>query len=318
MEKEIIQTGICRYDDLPAAICEQLSSAPEHFCISGDRIYLMIEQEVFCLRNDPAGNKLVYAILRKDRESFPSMRNAQDVYERLLKDPGFHPDPSLFRKYRIRQTGKRGIAVFQSFSVPDKDLCSMISAMVPAETGDSIIPINYRTAVFIKDLEGQTKEEMREFIEAVIGTIETEGYADICAGIGREYSDIEGIRTSYMEAESALKLGMRYHRQEHVFIYEEQTLERIVDSIPEDQKEEILKLFFGTDSEHGLSDEMLETVRVFFRNDLNLTAASKQLFIHRNTLNYRLDKIKKDYGLDLRSFQDAVIFRVISEIASKS
>ena len=128
----------------------------------------------------------------------------------------------------------------------------------------------------------------------------------------------EGIRTSYMEAESALKLGMRYHRQEHVFIYEEQTLERIVDSIPEDQKEEILKLFFGTDSEHGLSDEMLETVRVFFRNDLNLTAASKQRFIHRNTLNYRLDKIKKDYGLDLRSFQDAVIFRVISEIASKS
>ena len=59
-------------------------------------------------------------------------------------------------------------------------------------------------------------------------------------------------------------------------------------------------------------DEMLETVRVFFFFFLNLTAASKQLFIHRNTLNYRLDKIKKETGLDLRSFEDAVIFRIVS------
>ena len=63
-----------------------------------------------------------------------------------------------------------------------------------------------------------------------------------------------------------------------------------------------------------LTDEMMETVRVFFQNDLNITAASRQLFIHRNTLNYRLDKIKKDFGLDLRCFQDAVVFRIISEI----
>ena len=55
----------------------------------------------------------------------------------------------------------------------------------------------------------------------------------------------------------------------------------------------------------------LETVRVFFNNDLNLTAASRELFIHRNTLNYRLDKIRKETGLDLRSFQDAVIFRIL-------
>ena len=77
-----------------------------------------------------------------------------------------------------------------------------------------------------------------------------------------------------------------------------------------------MRHFIGNQSENRLSEETLETVRVFFQNDLNLTAASKQLYIHRNTLNYRLDKIRKDFGLDLRSFQDAVIFRVISEIAN--
>ena len=62
---------------------------------------------------------------------------------------------------------------------------------------------------------------------------------------------------------------------------------------------------------------MLDTVRVFFRSDLNLTAASRQLFIHRNTLNYRLDKIKKAFGLDLRTFQDAVVFKLISEFPDR-
>ena len=60
---------------------------------------------------------------------------------------------------------------------------------------------------------------------------------------------------------------------------------------------------------------MMETVRVFFRHDLNITSASRQLLIHRNTLNYRLDKIKRETGLDLRTFQDAVVFRLISEMA---
>ena len=60
---------------------------------------------------------------------------------------------------------------------------------------------------------------------------------------------------------------------------------------------------------------MMETIRVFFRNDLNITAASKELFIHRNTLNYRLDKIKRETGLDLRTFQDAVVFRLICGMA---
>ena len=111
---------------------------------------------------------------------------------------------------------------------------------------------------------------------------------------------------------------MRYHIQDRVYVYEKQMLERIIDTIPENKKKEIQKSFYGNCRETALSDEMLETVRVFFRNDLNLTAASKQLFIHRNTLNYRLDKIKKEFGLDLRSFGDAVVFRIISEMSDES
>ena len=69
--------------------------------------------------------------------------------------------------------------------------------------------------------------------------------------------------------------------------------------------------------EAAFSDEMLETVRVFFEHDLSITSASRELFIHRNTLNYRLDKIRRDTGLDLRHFHDAVVFRLIYEMNEK-
>ena len=144
--------------------------------------------------------------------------------------------------------------------------------------------------------------------------MESEGITGIKAGIGREADNAENLRNSYRDAVNALFIGSVYHRQDSVYIYNRQVLERIVDSIPAETKKEIRKEYCQLNMPDSLSDEMLETVRVFFRNDLNLTAASKQLFIHRNTLNYRLDKIRKLSGLDLRCFHDAVVFAVISII----
>ena len=144
--------------------------------------------------------------------------------------------------------------------------------------------------------------------------MEGEGITGIKAGIGREAETADKLRTSYRDALNALSVGNTYHSQDSVYVYEKQTLERIVDSIPAEMKKQIRDEFRQIRAGETFSDEMLETVRVFFMNDLNLTAASRQLFIHRNTLNYRLDKIRKISGLDLRKFHDAVIFSVIALI----
>ena len=157
-------------------------------------------------------------------------------------------------------------------------------------------------------------DEMQEYSEAVIDSLTGEGIAGVKAGIGRETDEIYGLRNSYYEGISAISIGMRYHYRENVFLYSGQSLERILESIPDERKKEIRQEVFHRFPGYGLPDDLIETVRVFFQNDLNLTAASRQLFIHRNTLNYRLDKIKKETGLDLRSFQDAVIFRIVSDI----
>lgn len=318
MNGNIIQTRVCGADDLSEEIREKLAAAPDHVCFTEEEIYVLLDRTICCLPNDPAGKELAYAVTRK-RNNIPDRPgSAAEIYRKILDDADFRPDPSLLRQYGITPEGKRFAVAFRSYSPLGKDLCSLIGSMAPLESADVLIPADFRTALLIRDPAGQTPDEIREFTEALVGTMETEGIVDICAGISGVYAGAEGIRTGYSEAMRAIELGRRFHPRDHVLVYADQTLEQIVDAIPEEKKESLRKLFFGNGLSNSLPDEMIETVRVFFRNDLNLTAASKQLFIHRNTLNYRLDKIKKDFGLDLRSFRDAVIFRIMSEIACEA
>ena len=166
----------------------------------------------------------------------------------------------------------------------------------------------------IRQFNHSSEGELAEFCNAVIDTLETEGIVGLKAGIGMEVFDVQGLRDSYLQGLDALALGRKYFSREPVYVYHHQTLERIIDCIPPEKQREIRQQALRNRTYGKLSDEMLETVRVFFQNDLNLTAASRQLFIHRNTLNYRLDKIRKETGLDLRLFRDAVVFCVISAL----
>lgn len=277
----------------------------------------MIGQQIFCFSADAAGRELAFALAGKKNAGLSRPGTTEELYERIIRDPEYLPDATLLKVLCVGKNSIYCTAVFRSYYPLENDLHSVVSSMAPLENHDAVIPLDYQTAVIVKNLEEESTEEMAEFTEAVIGTMEAEGFPGIRAGIGHAGPEITCIRSGCREAMQALSLGMRYRKPERVFVYEKQTLERIVDAIPEERKKEIRQSFSG----HGsgiLSDEMLETVRVFFRNDLNITAAAKQLFIHRNTLNYRLDKIRKDTGLDLRVFQDAAVFRIISEIVNEA
>ena len=235
-----------------------------------------------------------------------------------MNNPGFIPDQDVLKKNRIDLNEPRRVIAFRCFVPMEKDLLSVFRDIAPMEPGDIMIPADFHTVAFIKEQKMHSKDELTDYAEAVIGTMESEGITGIKAGIGNEASGPESLRDSLREGLGAISGGMKYHSRDNVYVFEDQMLDRILDSIPRDARTEIRKSLFRSGPSGSLSDEMLETVRVFFQNDLNLTAASRQLFIHRNTLNYRLDKIKKETGLDLRSFEDAVIFRIISGIPAES
>lgn len=318
MDRGNLVAEICRIQDLPEDIRNKLESSPGTVFPYEDRLITLISGKVYSFPDDEDGRTVAGAVEARQAAVSQQPASAADIYHRILTDSHYQPLPSVIRQYGIRPERKRCVAVFRACSPLDTDLRTAILSMAPVEKEDAVIPLDDQTAAYIKDLEGQTTDDMAEFTEAVIGTLETEGILDIRAGIGGESHKLDDLRDSFSEGRKALFLGMRYHMQDRIYVYARQMLERIIDTIPADRKKEIRSAFYGNSPETAMSDEMLETVRVFFRNDLNLTAASKQLFIHRNTLNYRLDKIKKEFGLDLRSFSDAVVFRIISEMTDES
>lgn len=318
MSREVFQAEIIQTDILPDDLQHALSVSPEHIYPYKGHIYLDMGQKTAVFPDSPDIRGFLYTMMQKHGNVPSCPENSEDLFRRILTDPCFSPDMELYKKCRVRYSVCRQVVVFRTTCTLETDLFSILSTIAPLVRNDIILSDGYQSAVMIREISNHETEDLVDFTDAVIGTLEGEGITGIRAGIGREMPDASGLRRSYLEAISALHIGEVYKSSGKVYLYTKQTLERVVDCIPSERQKRIRQEFFSRNDEEPLSEEMLETIRVFFRNDLNLTAASKQLFIHRNTLNYRLDKIKKEFGLDLRSFQDAAVFQILMLMSGKS
>ena len=306
----------------PADVPEKIRSGTERSgkqpVRSGGKIWLALENKIFCCDDDPDGNELIRNLVSDTHTSKEVPRDRREILQRILQDPLYIPDPTLLKKHRISPNGRGYAAVYRSFTPQEKDLYTILEQTAPLEKGDSLVPLDYQTVAFIRESGSLYPDELKEYTEAVIGSLESEGTDGIRAGIGQEYTDTVSMRRSFRQAEEALSLGMKYQGKSSVFRFTDLTFEKILECLPEERIREIREECFQGKSAAGLTGEMLETVRVFFENDLNLTASSRELFIHRNTLNYRLDKIRRDTGLDLRSFRDAAVFSILYGFPGKN
>jgi carbohydrate diacid regulator len=317
MNQKQLTAEIIPAEKLPGDLRYELSLSPDHIVRQDGYTYLSMGEKTAVFPDNPDTDALLSSLINGSKV-LDRPASASGLFQRMLTDAQFTPDAELYKACRVKDKQKRSVVVFRGSGTSGKDLYTLLSQIAPVEKNDIVFPMDYQSAILIRETDRKDAEELTEFTDAVIGTMESEGITGIKAGIGREADSAEALRDSYHDALNALYIGSVYHRQDSVYQYTKQALERIVDSLPEASKEEIRKEYCQLKTSDLLSDEMLETVRVFFRNDLNLTAASKQLFIHRNTLNYRLDKIRKLSGLDLRCFHDAVVFSVIMLIPQGS
>ena len=318
MKGKKILTEICYPGELPEEIRGGLEHSADGLIRTDGRIYLDTGDTILCCDDDESGNELIRSVISGRHADDTPPGDKTSLYKRILQDSRYRPDSELLRKIRTDLTAGYCAVIYRGSGNNEKDMAGILSQMAPLEKTDTVIPMDYCTAAFVRLCDRSSADELREYTEAVIGSMESEGITGIRAGIGRIYTGPENLHKSWQEAKSALATGMRHHEKDSVYEYGKQGLERILDSVPSEKLEEIRQEYRKEDSGNSLSEEMFETVRVFFRNDLNLTAASRELFIHRNTLNYRLDKIRRETGLDLRSFHDAVIFRILYGIRERT
>ena len=187
----------------------------------------------------------------------------------------------------------------------------VVQSMFPDKNRDYVININETDIVLVRELSDTYDiNAVQKTAETIVDTISTEFFAKVSIGIGTPVDNIKDIAKSYKEAMIALEVGKVFDTVKNVMTYENLGIGRLIYQLPTTLCEIFLQEVFKKGSLDSLDRETLMTIQCFFENNLNVSETSRKLFVHRNTLVYRLEKIRRLTGLDLREFEHAVTFKV--------
>lgn len=187
----------------------------------------------------------------------------------------------------------------------------MLQNMFPDKTHDYIISVGDRDIVLVKDVKaGSDAKEMEKIATKIVDTLNTEFYTKVSIGISTVVDNIKDLARAYKEAQVALDVGKVFETEKSILSYENLGIGRLIYQLPTTLCEMFLQEVFKKGSLESLDHETLMTIQCFFENNLNVSETSRKLFVHRNTLVYRLEKIRKMTGLDLREFEHAITFKV--------
>lgn len=187
----------------------------------------------------------------------------------------------------------------------------VVRTLFPDKNKDFIFHLDDRDTVLIKEIKDETTiQEIEKLAISIIDTLSEDYYAKVNIGIGTVVDNIKNLSRSFKEAQIALDVGRVFDTEKEILSYENLGIGRLIYQLPTTLCEMFLKEVFKSGSIESLDSETLFTIQRFFENNLNVSETSRGLFVHRNTLVYRLEKIKKITGLDLREFDHAIVFKV--------
>lgn len=187
----------------------------------------------------------------------------------------------------------------------------VLQNLFPDKNKDFIININETDIALVKEIKPNIDEkDINKLASSIVDTLSSEFYTHCTVGIGTVVSSIKDLARSFKEAQVALEVGKVFDTEKAIVSYNHLGIARLIYQLPTTLCEMFLKEIFRKGSIDSLDHETLFTIQRFFENNLNVSETSRKLFVHRNTLVYRLEKIKKITGLDLREFEDAIVFKV--------
>lgn len=193
----------------------------------------------------------------------------------------------------------------------DYSTFDIIQNLFPEKNKDFVISINESDIVLVKEVSPNTEgKELEKIAKTIVDTLYGELYVKATVGIGSIVSSVKDMANSFKEAQVALEVGKVFDTEKVIVNYENLGIGRLIYQLPTTLCEMFLQEVFKKGSIESLDHETLFTIQKFFENNLNVSETSRKLFVHRNTLVYRLEKIRKITGLDLREFDHAIIFKV--------
>ncbi len=187
----------------------------------------------------------------------------------------------------------------------------IVQNLFPDKNKENVISIGEHDIVLVKEVKPNIEiKDIENIAHMIYDTLASEFYTDVNIGIGTVVYTIRDLARSYKEANIALEVGAIFESEKYINSYETLGIGRIIYQLPTTLCEMFLSEVFKKGSIETLDRETLSTIQSFFDNNLNVSETSRRLFVHRNTLVYRLEKIRKLTGLDLREFEHAITFKV--------
>ena len=215
------------------------------------------------------------------------------------------------KKLHIDTEVKRVIFIIETKHEKDTNALDNVRNLLGNRSRDFVTAVDEKNIIVVKELEpndGHT--ELEKIAENMYTLLKEDGEEDVLIAYGTVVNDIKEVSKSYKEAKLALDVGKIFFSERSVIAYSALGIGRLIYQLPIPLCKMFIREIFEGKSPDDFDEETLTTINKFFENNLNVSETSRQLYIHRNTLVYRLDKLQKSTGLDLRVFEDAITFKI--------
>ena len=214
-------------------------------------------------------------------------------------------------RLHITPSARRAVFLVETKQHKDENALATIRNIFSARTRDFITALDDSGIIVVRELQStESYEELEGIASMLVDMLNTEAMTKVHVAYGTIVGDIKEVSRSYKEAKMALDVGKIFYNGKNVVAYSNLGIGRLIYQLPLPLCRMFIREIFEGKSPDEFDEETLTTINKFFENSLNVSETSRQLYIHRNTLVYRLDKLQKSTGLDLRVFEDAITFKI--------
>ena len=215
------------------------------------------------------------------------------------------------KKLHIDTDVRRIVFIIETKNEKDTNALETVRNIFSAKTKDFITAVDEKNIILVKEVKSnETYEDMNKIAQVIVDMLNTEAMSSVHVSYGTIVNEIKEVSRSYKEAKMALDVGKIFYENTDIIAYGNLGIGRLIYQLPLPLCKMFIREIFDGKSPDEFDEETLTTINKFFENSLNVSETSRQLYIHRNTLVYRLDKLQKSTGLDLRVFEDAITFKI--------
>lgn len=215
------------------------------------------------------------------------------------------------KKLHIEVNVRRVVFILETSQSKDFNLLECVKNLFHGKNGDFITAVDEKNIIIVKELSPTDGyDEMNKIAGSVLDALGRTPGGETHIAYGTIVKELKEVSRSYKEARMALDVGKIFFGDRDIIAYSSLGIGRLIYQLPIPLCKMFIKEIFADKSPDDFDEETLVTINKFFENSLNVSETSRQLYIHRNTLVYRLDKLQKSTGLDLRVFEDAITFKI--------